>query len=87
LPEGFFVFRFFRSICGLVVKKYLEGGDKKEANILKIVFIKFKLFYRGGKKLKRILKVFLPVMLLVILVLGGLSSVAAESKNVIRTRK
>jgi hypothetical protein len=50
LPEGFFVFRFFQSICGLVVKKYLEGGDKKEANILGLVFVKFKLFYRGGKK-------------------------------------
>jgi len=33
LPEGFFVFRFFQSVCGLVVKKYLKGGDKK-TNIL-----------------------------------------------------
>jgi hypothetical protein len=50
LPKGFFVLRFFRSIYGLVIKKYLEGGDKKEANMLRIVFIIFKLFYRGGKK-------------------------------------
>ncbi len=37
--------------------------------------------------MKRILKVLMPVMLLVILVLGVLSSVAAKSQNAIRTSK
>jgi len=87
LPKGFFVLRFFLSICDLVIKKYMEGGDKKEANILRIVFIKFKLFYRGGKKMKRISKVLMPVMLLVILVLEVLPSVAAKSQNAIWTSK
>ena len=37
--------------------------------------------------MKRILKVLMPVMLLVIAVLGGLSSVAAKSQNAIWTSK
>jgi hypothetical protein len=37
--------------------------------------------------MKGILKVLMPVMLLVILVLGVLSSVAAKSQNAIRTSK
>jgi len=32
-PKVFFVLKFFRSICGLVIKKYMGGGDKKKANI------------------------------------------------------
>ena len=37
--------------------------------------------------MKRILKVLMPVMLLVIAVLEGLSSVVAKSQNAIRTSK
>jgi hypothetical protein len=39
LPKGFFVLRRFRSIYGFVIKKYMEGGDKKEINTLRIVLL------------------------------------------------
>ena len=86
LPKGFFVLKFFLSICGLVIKKYMGGGDKKEGNILRIVLINSNYFTVGVKD-KRILKVLMPVMLLVILDLGILPSVAAKSQNAIRTSK
>jgi hypothetical protein len=49
LPKGFFVLKFFLSVCGLVIKKYMGGGDKKK-KYFKNNFNKFRLFYRGGKR-------------------------------------
>lgn len=49
LPKGFFVLKFFLSVCGLVIKKYMGGGDKKEGNILRIVLINSNYFTVGVK--------------------------------------
>ena len=34
LPKGFFVLGLVLSIYGLVIKKYMGGGNKNKANIL-----------------------------------------------------
>ena len=49
LPKGFFVLRFTLSICELVIKKNMGGGDKKEANILRIILLNSSYFTVGVK--------------------------------------
>jgi hypothetical protein len=49
LPKGFFVLRCFLSICGLVIKKYMGGGDKKETNALRIILLNSNYFTVGVK--------------------------------------
>jgi hypothetical protein len=49
LPKGFFVLRFDLSVCGLVIKKYIGGDNKKEPNILRIVLLNSNYFTVGVK--------------------------------------